>query len=74
MTQQPEPIIIADTDDIAKIKAELKRTDEPKKWQYFLSIGPQLAAAFANSTPPQGAGEIVFSVRDDGMVDMFAFF
>ena len=74
MTEQSEPIIIADTYDIAKIKAELKRTDEPKKWQYFLSIGPQLAAAFANSTPRQGAGEIVFSVRDDGMVDMFAFF
>ena len=50
MTEQSEPIIIADTDDIAKIKAELKRTDEPKKWQYFLSFGPQLAAAFANST------------------------
>jgi hypothetical protein len=74
MTEQSEPVIIAETDDIAKIKAELKRTDEPKKWQYFLSPGPLLAAAFANSTPRQQAGEIVFSVRDDGMVDMFAFF
>jgi hypothetical protein len=51
MTEQYEPIIIADTDDLARVKAELKRTDEPKKWQYFLNPGPLLAAAFANSTP-----------------------
>jgi hypothetical protein len=74
MTEQSEPIILAYTDDIAKVKAELTRTDEPKKWQYFLSPNAPLAAAFANSTPRQRAGEIVFSVRDDGQVDLFAFF
>lgn len=45
-----------------------------KTWQYFLRSDPADAARFANVNPPQGAGEAVFSVRDDGQVDTFLFF
>jgi hypothetical protein len=34
----------------------------------------QQAVEFANLPPAQGAGEAVFSVRDDGKVDVFLFF
>jgi hypothetical protein len=71
--ERPDQTIIANAQDVARVKVK-SQTDEPKKWQHFVSSNPQFAALFANSTPPQQAGEIIFSVRDDGNVDIFAFF
>ncbi len=46
-----------------------------KTWQYFGPFtSPQEAADFANLDPAQGAGEALFSVREDGMTtDTFLF-
>jgi hypothetical protein len=45
-----------------------------KTWQYFGQFpSPQDAANFANLDPAQGAGEAVFSVREDGTTDTFLF-
>jgi hypothetical protein len=45
-----------------------------KTWHYFLRASTADAAQFANQNPPQGAGEALFSVRDDGRVDTFLYF
>jgi len=45
-----------------------------KTWRYSLQPSPEEAVVFANTDPAQGAGEAVFSVRDDGSVDTFLFF
>jgi len=45
-----------------------------KIWRYFLRASPANAVAFANLDPPQGAGEAVFSVRDNGQTDTFLYF
>jgi hypothetical protein len=49
MTEQYEPIIIADTDDLARVKIE--EDGRAEEMAYFLNPGPLLAAPFANSTP-----------------------
>jgi hypothetical protein len=42
-------------------------------WRYRLSSSPQDAVDFVNRPPAQGAGQAVFSRRDDGRVDTFYF-
>jgi hypothetical protein len=65
---------ISDEEAATRVKAELK-TEAEKRWRYWgLASNPAFAVAVANFTPPQEAGEAVFSVRDDGTVDLFLFY
>ena len=64
---------ISDAEEAARVKAELK-TDAVRRWRYWgVAINAAQAVAIANITPPQQAGEAVFSVREDGKVDLFLF-
>jgi hypothetical protein len=45
-----------------------------KTWRAYLFNDPQAAANYGNVSPPQGAGEIVFSVLPDGKVWVFPYF
>ena len=73
MTQSYERIISTD-EDAARFKAELADVDVPKRWVYAgrYSNG-DAAARSANFSPPQLAGEAIFSVLENGRVDMFLF-
>jgi hypothetical protein len=65
---------ISNDEAAAKVKAELK-TEAEKRWRYWgVASTPAFAAAVANFSPPQEAGEAIFSVRDDGTVDLFLFY
>jgi hypothetical protein len=75
MTEQSDQAItITNEEQAARVKADVKRANEPKQWRSNFAVTAGLAAAFANMDPAQGAGEAVFSVRDDGGCDMFLFF
>jgi hypothetical protein len=45
-----------------------------KTWRAYLFNTPQAAANYANQTPAQGAGEVIFSVLPDGKVWVFPYF
>ena len=65
---------ISDAEEAARVKAELK-IEAAKQWRYWgVADNAAFAATVANLTPPQQAGEAVFSVRDDGKVDLFLFY
>ncbi|MEG4323264.1 MULTISPECIES: hypothetical protein [unclassified Microcoleus] len=49
-------------------------TTSAKTWRAFLFNDPAAAAAYGNTSPPQGPGEIVFSVLPDGKVWVFPYF
>jgi len=44
-----------------------------KIWHAFLFNDPQAAVNYANASPPQGAGEAVFSVLPDGKTWAFVY-
>jgi len=46
---------------------------ETPQWYYSLQPDPQTAVDFVNAPPPQGAGQAVFSVREDGRTDTFIY-
>ena len=57
--------------------AETKKSQaavQTKTWKYVLRSSPEDAANYANVEPAQGAGEAVFSVRDDGQTDTFLYY
>jgi hypothetical protein len=65
---------ISDTDEAARVKADLK-TEADKRWRYWgVAANPAFAATVANFFPPQQAGEAAFSVREDGTCDLFLFY
>jgi hypothetical protein len=73
---------IATEEQAASIKAALAgaRVDDStstsaptKVWHHVLVADAAVAVTYANTHPAQGAGEAVFSVRDDGQVDVFAY-
>ena len=65
---------ISDAEEAARVKAELK-TDAVRRWRYWgVAIHGAAAIDVANITPAQQAGEAVFSVREDGRVDLFLFY
>jgi hypothetical protein len=66
--------IIASEEQAASVKAAMASVDEPKKWKASRTTTAELAAALANIPPAQGAGEAVFSMNNDGMVDVFLFY
>ncbi|MFB8793310.1 MAG: hypothetical protein U7126_03545 [Microcoleus sp.] len=45
-----------------------------KTWRAYLFSDPAAAAAYGNIAPPQGPGEIIFSVLPDGKVWVFPYF
>ena len=66
--------IITSREQAAQVKADMKLADAvPKRWRAHTAFTSGLAVDFANTPPAQGAGEAVFSVRDDGKVDVFLF-
>jgi hypothetical protein len=76
MTDQSDEIITSE-EQAVRVKAELllTRGAAPKRWNVgWLAANVDGAVAIANAAPPQGAGEAVFSVRDDGQVDVFLYF
>ena len=73
MTQSYEPIISND-EDAARFKADLADVDVPKKWRYAGRYANGDQAAFsANISPAQKEGEAIFSVLENGRVEMFLF-
>jgi len=45
-----------------------------KTWRAFLFSDAAAAANYANTSPPQGPGEVIFSVLSDGKVWVFPYF
>ena len=78
MTEQSDqPITITSEEEAVRVKADLllERGAAPKKWHHgWLAANVEGAVWMANAIPPQGAGEAIFSVRDDGQVDVFLYF
>jgi hypothetical protein len=73
MTQSYERII-SNEEDAARFKADMADVDGPKRWVYAGRYGNgDRAAQSANVSPPQLAGEAIFSVLENGKVDMFLF-
>jgi hypothetical protein len=73
MTQSYERIISND-EDAARFKADLADVDVPKRWVYAGRYSNSDAAArAANFSPPQKEGEAIFSVLENGRVDLFLF-
>jgi hypothetical protein len=70
---EPSDEIIASEEQAVRVKAQLAGAGAPKRWVAALCSTVDAAASFANAPPPLGAGEAVFSVRDDGKVDVFLF-
>jgi len=58
-------------DEAIAIKAQAAL---PKVWNYHLFADPQAAVVYVNTPPAQGAGEAIFSVRENGLTDTFFFF
>ncbi len=58
----------------AKKEVAAESTARGKTWRAYLFNDPAAAAAYANQSPPQGAGEIIFSVLPDGKVWVFPYF
>jgi hypothetical protein len=77
MTQSYERIISND-EDAARFKADMAAVDGPtpavKRWVYAgrYSSSDQAARA-ANFSPAQKEGEAIFSVLENGRVEMFLF-
>jgi hypothetical protein len=73
MTQSYERIISND-EDAARFKADMADVDGPKRWVYARRYSNSDAAArAANFSPPQKEGEAIFSVLENGRVDLFLF-
>jgi hypothetical protein len=73
MTQSYERIISND-EDAARFKADMADVDVPKRWVYAGRYSNSDAAArAANFSPPQKEGEAIFSVLENGRVDLFLF-
>jgi hypothetical protein len=45
-----------------------------KTWRAYLFNDAQAAANYANTSPQQGPGEVIFSVLPDGKVCVFPYF
>jgi hypothetical protein len=59
---------------IAAKKIVAESAARGKTWRAYLLNDAQAAASYANSSPPQGAGEVSFSVLPDGKVWVFLYF
>ena len=68
--------VITNEEQAVNVKADTKAADAVpgKQWRAHHASSPDLAASLANADPAQGAGEAVFSVRQDGIVDVFLYY
>jgi hypothetical protein len=68
--------VITNEEQAVRAKADMKAADAvpAKRWRAQHASNVEWAAALANLEPAQGAGEAVFSVRQDGIVDVFLYF
>lgn len=58
----------------AAVEKKARVATSTKTWLYAGRFGnAQAAVTYINTPPAQQAGEAVFSVHDDGTVDVFAF-
>ena len=74
MTEQSDQsTTITSEEEVARVKADW--VEPTKKWHVgWTAANVEGAARMANWNPPQGPGEAVFSVMDDGTVHVFLYF
>jgi hypothetical protein len=76
MTETSDQVITRE-EQAAAVKAALAPVDVssfPPTWMTLRFATADLAVGFANQDPKQKAGEAVFPVGDDGVVDLFFYF